>query len=33
MIPKKPVTAFTRYSMPAIRAVFLVEFMASLLCS
>ena len=32
VILKKPVTPFTRYSTPAIRAVFLVEFIRSLLC-
>src|SRR5215467_2838896 len=31
MMPKKPVTAFTRYRTPAIRAVFLVEFIPALL--
>jgi hypothetical protein len=30
-MPKKPVTPFTRYSRPAILAVFLVEFIPSLL--
>src|SRR4029077_2644476 len=31
MMPKKPVTPLTRYSRPAILAVFLVEFIPSLL--
>src|SRR5262252_4023808 len=33
MMPTKPVTAFKRYRTPAIRAVFLVEFIPALLCS